>query len=415
MIKKPPGIEDIFPDKITKWNYVLETAKNIFKIYNYKEIIIPLIEFTEVFARGLGDETDIVSKEMFSFKDRGDRDLSLRPEGTASVVRALVENGEYNRLALNKFFYFGPMFRAERPQKGRLRQFNQFGAELFGSDHPFHDFEVISLMNDMAKRLPIKDYELLLNSIGCQRCRPNFILELSKYYESHYDQLCQECQRRLKKNPLRLLDCKNKDCQKLKEDAPKISSFLCQDCQDHHAEVKKYLDSAQIDYQDDFNLVRGLDYYNKTTFEFVTKALGGQNAFAAGGRYDNLVEQFGGKPTPAIGFAAGLERILLLLDDLTIDSVALDAFLIHSGGKTLEIALEIVNFLRQNNISVDLDPVNTNFKPQFKRADREKAKIAIIIGEEELEKGIFSVKNLISGTQQKIVRSELIEFFKKNF
>jgi len=413
MITKPPGIEDIFPDKIEKWNHVLQTAKNIFALYNFKEIIIPILEFTEVFSRGLGTSTDIVSKEMFSFQDRGQRDLTLRPEGTASVVRAFVENGEYNRLALNKFFYYGPMFRAEKPQKGRLRQFNQFGAEVFGSLDPFYDFEIISLINFISQKIKIPTYTILLNSIGCLKCRPEFIKNLSSYYKQHQQELCPDCQKRLESNPLRLLDCKNKSCQNLKKDAPKINRFICKECQVHYQTVKKYLSEQKISYKEDPCLVRGLDYYTKTTFEFITDQLGGQNAFAAGGRYDNLVEQFQGQPTPAVGFAAGLERILLLIDDQHIPQTSLDVFIIHNGDKSLEIALKILDLLRKNNFKVDLDPSHNNFKPQFKKADREKSKFALIIGEEEIKTKTFSLKNLQSGQQESVETDKIIDYLKK--
>jgi len=320
MMQKPPGIEDIFPDKIDRWNFVVNTARDVFRQFNYKEIIVPIMEYTDVFSRGLGDETDIVSKEMFTFEDRGGRSLTLRPEGTASVVRAYVENGEYNRLSTAKFFYIGPMFRAERPQRGRLRQFNQFGGEFFGGIDPFYDFEVLSMVNSISLRLGIGSYTLLINSIGCTTCRGVYLDELKKYYIGKKDVLCEDCKKRLEKNTLRLLDCKNEPCRKLKNEAPRISQYLDQECRDHFTSVKHYLDNDKISYSEDPFLVRGLDYYSRTTCEFVTDKLGGQNAFAAGGRYDQLVQEFGGNPTPAIGFADGIESILLLLADREISA-----------------------------------------------------------------------------------------------
>lgn len=295
---KAPGVEDIFPDRIQEWNFILKTAKTVFDIYNFKEIIVPVFEFTDVFIKGIGQDTDIVSKEMFTFEDRGGRSLTLRPEGTAGVVRAYVENGDYNRLSISKFFYSGQMFRAERPQKGRLRQFNQFGAETFGSINPYYDFEIIGAMNTISEKLDIKDYTLLVNSIGCPDCRPAYIRELKKYYESNIDKLCEDCKKRLDRNPLRLLDCKNDKCVALKKNAPVITTFICGNCREHFTSVKHYLNGNHIQYTEDPMLVRGLDYYTKTTFEFVSTGLGGQNAFAAGGRYDNLVEEFGASPHP---------------------------------------------------------------------------------------------------------------------
>ncbi len=412
MIQKPPGVEDIFPDRITRFNYIINTAKEVFRLYNYREVILPIMEYTEVFARGIGDATDIVTKEMFTFEDRGGRSLTLRPEGTASMVRAYVENGEYNRLSLCKFFYCGPMFRAERPQKGRLRQFNQFGAELFGSDHPYFDFEVLSIMNDIATKLQIHDYELLINSIGCPDCRKPYIVELFNYYKNHEQELCDDCKKRLYTNPLRLLDCKVESCVAIKQDAPKITQFLCKACNEHFDNVQNLLQIHAIKYSLTPLLVRGLDYYTKTTFEFVTSQLGGQNAFAAGGRYNNLVELFDGKPTPAVGFAAGIERIELLLEQTMLND-ALDAYIVYADETTVSVVMHIANLLRKNNISCDFDPIIKGFKTQFKRADREKAKFAIIVGQDELANNSVTIKDMTSGEQVAILQSDVINFLSK--
>ncbi|OHD63000.1 MAG: histidine--tRNA ligase [Spirochaetes bacterium RBG_13_51_14] len=407
MLSKPPGIEDIFPDRIGIRNLITDTARDVFRLYNYREIIIPVMEFTEVFVRGLGTDTDIVTKEMFTFEDRGGRSLTLRPEGTASVVRAYVENGEYNRLATCKLFYAGPMFRAERPQKGRLRQFNQFGAELFGGGDPYFDFEIIAMMDDIAKRTGIDDYTLLINSIGCPACRPDFVKALTEYYTGMKHLLCRDCASRLERNPLRLLDCKQDSCQPLKKDSPKITSFLCDGCRNHHESVKAYLSKSAAAFTEDHLLVRGLDYYTRTTFEFVATRLGGQNAFAAGGRYDNLVETFGGKPTPAVGFAAGIERMEILLEERPVPAAGIDLFLVHTGGKTLERAVSLCSMLRREGYSTDLDPGTKGFKSQFKKADREGALLAIVIGEDELSAGTCTVKDLKSG-EQTTVRTDVI-------
>jgi histidyl-tRNA synthetase len=399
MINKPPGIEDIFPDRSLKWNHILDTAEKAFRLLNYREIIVPVMEYTEVFSRGLGDDTDIVTKEMFTFEDRGGRDLTLRPEGTAPVVRAYVENGEYNRLATCKLFYSGPMFRAERPQKGRLRQFNQFGGEFFGSSDPYYDFEIISIMDTISKLLQISGYKILLNSIGCPGCRGPYISELKEYFTRQKNSLCDDCKIRLGKNPLRILDCKKESCAELKNEAPVISGFLCKECGDHHHGLKSYLHRNRIDYIEDPFLVRGLDYYTRTTFEFVTDKLGGQNAFAAGGRYDNLVEQFGGKPTPAVGFAAGMERIFLITDDFGLKN-SVDFFLIHSGGESLEVITGLIPHFTYRNLSLEIDPEKSSMKPQLKRANRENARYSLIIADDELKEGIFTVKNMESGEQE---------------
>jgi len=409
MIQKPPGVEDIFPDRTPKFNHIINTAKEVFKLYNYREVILPIMEYTEVFARGIGDSSDIVTKEMFTFEDRGGRSLTLRPEGTASMVRAYVENGEYNRLALCKFFYNGPMFRAERPQKGRLRQFNQIGAEVFGSDNPWYDFEIISIMNTIALRLGIKEYNLLINSIGCPDCRKPYVTELFKYYSLHKDKLCEDCKKRLHTNPLRLLDCKVEGCIALKQNAPKITQFLCAACNDHFNKTLDLLQKHSINYIHDPLLVRGLDYYTKTTFEFVTTKLGGQNAFAAGGRYNNLVELFGGKPTPAVGFAAGIERIELLLEQLSVEEY-LDVYIVYSGDNAFPVVMQIAEELRRNNITCDFDPEAKGFKTQFKKADRENARFSIIFGEDEIAKNTATIKDMSSGDQVSVQRESIISF-----
>lgn len=407
MINKPPGVEDIFPNKGLRWNHIVKMARNIFRNYNYKEIITPIMEFTEVFSRGIGEDTDIVSKEMFTFEDRGGRSLTLRPEGTAGIVRAYVENGEYNRLALCKFFYMGPMFRAEKPQRGRLRQFNQLGAEIFGSEDPYHDYEIISLVDSIAKGVGIKDYRVLVNSIGCRECRPGYMTKLKSYYDGKKGELCEDCTRRLDKNPLRLLDCKKEKCRALKPLAPVISEHLCESCSDHFNSVKSYLDKDGLKYEIDKFMVRGLDYYTRTTFEFVADNLGSQNAFAGGGRYDYLVEQFDGKPTPGVGFAAGMERIYLLIEGEEIAPEGVDVFIIHSGGASLEIAASVVKDLRLSGISADIEPSVKSFKAQFKRAERENSSFVLIIGEDEVSEGAASVKNQISGEQVKVKFEEI--------
>lgn len=410
MITKPPGVEDIFPDRSDRWNFVKDTAVNVFRRFNYRELIVPIMEFTEVFSRGIGTDTDIVSKEMFTFEDRGGRSLTLRPEGTAGVVRAYVENGEYNRLSLCKFFYYGPMFRAEKPQKGRLRQFNQFGAEIFGSSDPYYDSEIISVVNRIATEAGVGPFSIHLNSIGCRDCRKEYISKLKDYYKSNFDKLCTDCKRRFETNPLRLLDCKNQSCAELKVDAPVIRDYLCGDCSSHYAKVKEYLDLGGIKYEEDPHMVRGLDYYTRTTFEFVSDRLGSQSAFAGGGRYDYLVEQFDGKPTPGVGFAAGMERINLLLEGAEVPGSGPECFIMHSGGASLVKGVELVNTLRAKGISADIDPEVKGFKSQMKRADREDAAYALIIGDNELASGKASLKNLSSGHQEEIEFNRIDEY-----
>jgi histidyl-tRNA synthetase len=320
-----------------------------------------------------------------------------------------VENGEYNRLSLSKFFYMGPMFRAERPQRGRLRQFNQFGAELFGSGDPYHDFEVISMMDSIARKIGLDGYSLHLNSIGCPRCRQGYISALREYYSAHEEHLCKDCRSRLGKNALRLLDCKVDSCREIRKNAPLITSYLDDECRGHHEKLKQHLMDHSIDFIEDPFLVRGLDYYTRTTFEFVADRLGGQNAFAAGGRYDQLVEEFEGRSTPAVGFAAGIERLLLLLEDKEISAEGVDVFIIHTGDRTLEKAALVAAGLRAAGISCDLDPAGKSFKPQFKKAEREKARFAVIIGEDELSSGSCQIKNQSTGEQKAVPFSAIAE------
>lgn len=400
--KKAPGIEDVFPDRMPLWNTITQTARNVFHTYNFREIILPVMEFTELFQRGIGDETDIVSKEMFTFEDRGGRSLTLRPEGTASVVRAYCENGDYNRLSRCKLYYCGPMFRAEKPQRGRLRQFTQFGAELFGEDIPEHDFEMISMVNTITKNLGINEYTILLNSIGCSEDRAKYIADLKKYYEEHKDKLCKSCLQRLEKNPLRLLDCKEESCSALKSDAPKITEYLCEPCSTHHRKVCSLLDAAAIAYTSDPYLVRGLDYYSKTTFEFVTTALGGQNAFAAGGRYNRLVEELGGKPTPAVGFAAGVERIYLMMEESFQAKEQIDCYIINLGRGNGDEAVSLIDSLRKAGISCDMEYGGGSFKSQMKKCVRENAKYALIIDDSSRNENAVKLKNIENNEETEI-------------
>jgi len=410
MITKPAGIEDVFPDQGVRWRYIIESAEKIFRLYNYKEIITPTMEFTEVFSRSIGDATDIVSKEMFTFEDRGGRSLTLRPEGTAGVVRAYVENGEYNRLALCKFYYSGPMFRAEKPQRGRLRQFHQLGAEVFGSNDPYYDYEIISLVDSIAKDIGIEKYNIMLNSIGCRECKPAYTDKLKIYYSERSDKLCDDCKKRLSKNPLRLLDCKNESCRELRNNAPIISEHICAECKDHFGKVRFYLDNSGIKYIIDNYLVRGLDYYTRTTYEFIAENLGSQNAFAGGGRYDYLIEHFDGKPTPGVGFAAGIERMFLLIENKEITNPGIDAYIIHTGGDTLKKTIDLAFELRKNNLSVDFDPEVKGFKAQFKKGEREHASFFIIIGEDELADKKATIKNQTTGEQLKVGFNELVAY-----
>jgi histidyl-tRNA synthetase len=372
------------------------------------------MEYTELFKRGIGDETDIVSKEMFTFDDKG-KSMTLRPEGTASVVRAYNENGEYNRLAKTKLFYVGPMFRAEKPQRGRLRQFNQFGAELFGDDNPYHDFELLSLLHSITVELGIKSFDVLINSIGCEKDRPVYIEKLTEYFTQHEETLCKNCKSRLKKNPLRILDCKEESCVKIKQNAPVISEYLCEECTVHHTELLSLLDTAGIHYTKEPYLVRGLDYYSKTTFEFVSNHLGSQNAFAAGGRYNSLVEQLGGKPKPAVGFAAGIERLFIILEKQFSKKRNLDIYIINLGRENKKEVISLVAELRKNKYSTDLEYSGGSFKSQLKKCERETARFALIVDDNSFKNNTVTLRTVVDETEEEISFSSLYEILDNKF
>ncbi|MEA3454692.1 MAG: histidine--tRNA ligase, partial [Candidatus Caldatribacteriota bacterium] len=318
-IKVPKGTQDILPEDISKWYYIEDIIKEILNKYGYKEIRTPFFEYTDLFVRGIGESTDIVTKEMFTFPDRKGRSLTLRPEGTAPVVRAYLENTMGRTSKVIKLFYLGPMFRCEKPQAGRFRQFNQFGIEIIGTKSSAADAEVIITVLDVYKKLGLKNLEILINSVGCKKCRIDYVQKLKKYLKDKKDFLCSECKERYTKNPLRVLDCKKDSCKRTIEEAPMITENLCQECESHFAQVKSYLDDQKIVFHEDPHLVRGLDYYTKTAFEIISGGLGAQNAIGGGGRYDDLIEELGGKPTPAVGFAAGIERMIIAIDQQKVE------------------------------------------------------------------------------------------------
>ncbi|MGB6371611.1 MAG: histidine--tRNA ligase, partial [Atribacterota bacterium] len=318
-IKVPKGTQDILPEDISKWYYIEDMIKEILSKYGYKEIRTPFFEYTDLFVRGIGESTDIVTKEMFTFPDRKGRSLTLRPEGTAPVIRAYLGNGMDRISKVIKLFYLGPMFRCEKPQAGRFRQFNQFGIEVIGTKSSAADVEVILTVLDVYKKLGLKNLEILINSVGCKKCRVDYVQKLKKYLKDKKDFLCSECKERYKKNPLRVLDCKKDSCKKIIESAPVITENLCQECESHFSEVKSYLNDQKIIFHVEPRLVRGLDYYTKTAFEIISGGLGAQNAIGGGGRYDDLVEELGGKPTPAVGFAAGIERMIIAVDQQKVE------------------------------------------------------------------------------------------------
>ncbi|MBS3740126.1 histidine--tRNA ligase, partial [Candidatus Bipolaricaulota bacterium] len=383
----PKGLNDITPDDMPYWHAVESEVRATMPVYGYEEIRTPMMEKTEVFARGVGEETDVVEKEMYTFDDKGGRSMTLRPENTASVVRAYLEHKYYGKEELSKWYYLGPMFRYEAPQKGRSRQFHQYGAEAIGSNDPALDAEMINLATDILTSLGLNEVGLSLNSIGCPDDREEYIEELVEYLNPFKEELCEDCQARLETNPLRILDCKNQACSSIVEDGPEITDYLCSECRDHFKNVKKYLDQLNLSYTMDPNLVRGLDYYTKTVFEVFSSDLGAQDALVGGGRYDGLVELFGGDPTPAVGFAGGIERLVLLLEELEgveLKKRELDVYLATLDRETKRRGLKLVQRLRNSGFKTEIDYLEKSLQGQLGYADRYGADVTAILGPQEL-------------------------------
>ncbi len=406
------GVQDITPPDTALWQKVEAIARRIFRSYGYAEIRTPIIEFTELFTRGIGETTDIVEKEMYTFPDRAGRSLTLRPEGTASVVRAYIQNALHTLPAPQKFYYLGPMFRYERPQKGRYRQFHQIGVEAFGTDDPMMDAELLDMLRSLLEALGMGGLSFEVNSIGCPQCRPGYREALTGYLSGRRDHLCNDCLRRYEKNPLRVLDCKAPSCQSLKQEAPRIIDHLCDDCKEHFERLRGYLKTAGINFTVNPLMVRGLDYYTRTTFEVTSSDLGAQNAVAAGGRYDGLVREFGGPDTPAVGFALGMERLVTLLSEREgFHPPGLDVFFAILGNAPRERAFRLVKRLRSSGLSVEMDFLGSSLKSQMRRADKSGARYALILGEDELERGVVKYKRLSDGSQGEVREEELPVFF----
>lgn len=417
-IKAIRGMNDILPAETSSWQYLEETVLRVLKGYGYQQIRMPIVEYTDLFKRSIGEVTDIVEKEMYTFEDRNGESLTLRPEGTACCVRACEEHGLlYNQV--QRLWYNGPMFRYERPQKGRYRQFHQIGVETFGMAGPDIDAELIMLSARLWRELGLLDHVTLeINSLGSAEARASYRDDLVTYLEAHIDRLDSDSQRRVGTNPLRILDSKNPDTQALLDDAPNFKDYLDQESADHFQQLLAMLDAAGIAYHVNPRLVRGLDYYSKTVFEWVTAELGAQGTICAGGRYDGLVEQLGGKATPAVGFAMGVERLVLMLDKLNcmpedLDKVA-DVYVVAAGEGTSTAALQVAESLRSavDDLRVQVDCTGGGFKGQLKRADRSGAEFALLIGEQELADNVVTVKPLRGGAeQQRVERDGLADHF----
>ena len=401
----PRGTYDILPSESYKWEYVTNIFKETAYSYNFKQIVTPIFERAELFERGVGDTTDIVQKEMYKFTDKKGRIFALRPEGTAPVVRSFVQNnlGKYDNNI--KLFYIGPMFRYDRPQKGRYRQFYQYGVEFFGNDHPYIDAEVISLGYNFLKKLGLQNFSLEINSIGNKKSSENYNKVLVQYFTPYYNDLCPDCQSRLSKNPKRVLDCKVPTCKKIAQNAPSMLDYLDDESKNHFEQVQNYLTILDIPFVVNPKIVRGLDYYTKTAFEIINNNLGAQNALLGGGRYDGLVEELGGKPISAIGFAGGFERLILTMEQQNIGFGNIptpDYFFVAIGEEPRTKAISIINKLRQYGKKVEFLIDKTSMKSQLKAADKLKVKFALILGENELQKNIIIKKNMHNGNQEEI-------------
>lgn len=404
-IKAPKGTKDIIPAEVYKWHYVEGVLRTIAAEYGFKEIRFPNFEHTELFNRGIGDTTDVVQKEMYTFEDKGGRSVTLRPEGTASTVRAYLENSLYAKGLPFKGYYIVPNYRYENVQKGRLREHHQFGVEVFGAPTPATDAEVISLADTALKRLGIDEVTVHINSIGCPNCRPKYYDALKSYLSDKKDCLCGTCRERLDRNPMRILDCKVPTCAEIAKDAPVALDYLCDDCRDHFERVKQYLDDMGIRYEIDTGIVRGLDYYTKTVFEFVSGNIGAQGTICGGGRYDGLISQLGGDKTPGMGFGCGLERLLMVMEAVGApfpEPPTSDIYIAPLGDEADRPVQKLVYELRQLGVAAERDLVGRGLKAQMKYANKIGARFSAVIGTGELESGTARIKNMETGEQTEI-------------
>jgi histidyl-tRNA synthetase len=416
VIRAVKGTRDILPPSTSVWNYVEDVARRIFRSYNYQEIRTPILEETELFARGVGEETDIVSKEMYTFPDRDDTSLTLRPEATASVIRAYIQHGMHQLPGLQKLYYMGPMFRRERPQKGRYRQFYQIGAEVLGSESPAVDAEVIEMVAEILLQSGIGNFEIFLNSVGCPKCRPLFVQALRERLAGVAPGMCEDCQRRAVTNPLRVLDCKVPQDQPIIDSLPSILDYLCEDCAPHFGRVRQLLDDRGIAYTVKPRLVRGLDYYTRTTFEFVHGALGAQNSILGGGRYDGLAEQLGSRVhTPGIGFSIGEDRMVMAVEEAHPDAHkhTLELFLAPLGDEALRHCAGLAHDLRLRGAIVELSS-DAKLKKALETANKLGARYTLIVGDNEIAAGTYTLKDMLAGDQTAISPNDLLARFPLN-
>lgn len=404
--KKIKGTEDVLPKDSYRWQFVEDVMRKESAAYGFKEIRTPVFEHTELFARGVGQTTDVVQKEMYTFDTKGGESVTLRPEGTAGTARAVLEHGLVNDSLPIKASYFVSCYRYEKPQAGRLREFHQFGLECYGTQSPVADAELICAAQSIFDRLGIKQLRLEINSIGCPACRAEYHKALKEYFYGYKDELCETCNSRLEKNPMRILDCKSPVCSKIAQGAPKITDYLCDECKEHFASVQKYLDAAGVEYTVNPTIVRGLDYYTKTVFEFVTDFIGAQGTVCGGGRYDGLIEELGGKHLPSLGFAMGIERLLMLMDKQGIEipkPSTCDLYVAVMGESASLKSFEIIKAVRSCGLIAETDVVGRGLRAQMKYADKIGAKFSMVLGDNEIEQGKAVIKNMSSGEQTEIV------------
>ena len=414
MINIPKGCKDVLPSDVYKWHFVEKTVREIADRFCVREIRTPTFEHTELFLRGVGDTTDIVNKEMYTFLDKGNRSITLKPEGTAGVARAFIENGMASGAMPLKTYYISPVFRYERPQAGRLREHHQFGVEFYGSKEADCDAEVIVLAHSILKALGL-NVKLYINSMGCGECRKEYNAALKAYLKDNYDLLCDTCKVRYEKNPLRILDCKEEGCKKICASSPKITDYLCDDCKRHFNTLQSHLTSAGLDYEINPFIVRGLDYYTKTVFEFVTTDLGSQGTVCGGGRYDELIKQLGGSATPGVGFGMGLERVLMLMEAKGVDipeENKVSLYVASIGERSFEKAFSIVCDLRSKGIKCECDHMARGIKSQFKYADKIGAEYVLTIGDDELSVGAATLKRMADGFESTVRFEEIYDMIK---
>ncbi len=413
MINIPKGTKDVLPQEAYKWHYVENVARQTAKDFCASEIRTPTFEHTELFLRGVGDTTDIVNKEMYTFEDKGGRSITLKPEGTAGVARAFIENSLYAGVQPTKMYYITPVFRYEKPQAGRLREHHQFGVEYYGSDSPYADVEVMMIAKTFFNRLGITRLKLNINSIGCRECRKKYNEALKDYLRSNLDKMCPTCRERFDKNPLRILDCKEEGCRAITANAPVIPDYLCDDCRAHHESVCNQLSLLGIDYEVNPHIVRGLDYYTRTVFEFISSDIGAQGTVCGGGRYNNLIEEVGGKPCPAVGFGMGLERLILTMESLGLpfgQEDVPDVYIAPLCDEAKDEAMLLADTLRTAGISCDTDLLGRSFKAQLKYVNKTGARYMIVIGTDEMASGVYAVKNLLSGSSEQVKKVDLAAY-----